>query len=222
MSLISKVCSSASPQYETLSRLTCFPALTFVRWRKPRHVPKARSKIYVVRQPTPRDAEETELMKNCNRNYNTEMRAIRSHLNQVIEETNKLKKVKMLTHGKLDREREWTRMTTENERWNIRVAQNRELRQAKDAAVRLEEINRIKAVQDRRATRRHKEASERVAYELDQIDKFITESNVDEVIDDVLDTSESYLFAVDLSGNVIGAKANPEKLESKVTDEPKT
>ncbi|XP_033757080.1 probable 28S ribosomal protein S26, mitochondrial [Pecten maximus] len=213
MSLISKTLSL----YETASRLTCFPALTFVRWRKPRHLPKARSKIYIVRQPTPKDPEEMKLMRMRTNQYNTEMRSIRSHLVQVIEEVNKEKKKKMLTFGKLEREQEWTRMITQNEQWNINVAKNRELRQSKDAAARLDEINRIKSVRERRAARRHQEATERVAYELDQVDNFITESNADEVIDRLLDSTENYLFAVDLKGNVIGAESKERVTDSEPT-----
>ncbi|XP_069140006.1 small ribosomal subunit protein mS26-like [Argopecten irradians] len=202
MSLISKTLSL----HETASRLVCFPALTFVRWRKPRHLPKARSKIFVVRQPTPIDPTEETLMKTHTHHYSTEMRALRSHLHKVMSEINQQKKSKGLAEGKLEKEKEWAKMIKQNERWNINIAKKREARQAEEAAARLAEINRIKSVQEQRAIRRHQEASERVAYELDQVDSFITESNADEVIDRVLDSTENYLFAVDPKGNVLGAE----------------
>lgn len=51
--------------------------LVFVRFRKPRWIPKAPSKIYNVRQPTPIDPVEAEKMNEWTRHYNSEMKGVR-------------------------------------------------------------------------------------------------------------------------------------------------
>ncbi|XP_021352293.1 probable 28S ribosomal protein S26, mitochondrial [Mizuhopecten yessoensis] len=221
MSLISKI-SITTSLHETVSRLTYFPTLTFVRWRKPRHLPKARSKIYNVRQPTPKDDEETKLMTTLTDRYNVKIRAIRSHLSTVLLESNRLREEQIIKTEQQEREREWNRMIIQNEKWNFEVAKKRVIRQAKDAEARLVEINRIKSVRERRASRLHKEALDRVAYEMDQVDKFITVSNVDEEIERVLDSSKNYLFAVDKKGTVIGAESKQTVTDSDLSSTPET
>ena len=52
-------------------------SLLFVRWRKLRTKPRAASKMYYVRQPTPKDPEETEELQLRYAHYRTIIRAIR-------------------------------------------------------------------------------------------------------------------------------------------------
>ena len=66
---------------ETLSSLqrvqtTPIP-LTFVRWRKKRDIPRAKSKFFVVREPTYQPPEEREELLFRYKRYNTQMKAIR-------------------------------------------------------------------------------------------------------------------------------------------------
>ena len=51
--------------------------LVFVRWRKPRWVPKAKSKIYRVRTPTVFDPEEEEFKNKHLHIYQTELKSVR-------------------------------------------------------------------------------------------------------------------------------------------------
>lgn len=54
------------------------PCMQQVRWRKPRWVPKAPSKIFVVREPTPIDPEEYAMMSTLYNHYRTRLKSIRS------------------------------------------------------------------------------------------------------------------------------------------------
>ena len=51
--------------------------LIFVRWRKPRWIPKAPSKIYRVRTPTETDPEEQAFLLKQQHIYSTEMKTIK-------------------------------------------------------------------------------------------------------------------------------------------------
>ena len=50
--------------------------LIFVRFRKPRWVPKAPSKMFNVREPTPVDPVENEKMKEWTNNYQTARKSL--------------------------------------------------------------------------------------------------------------------------------------------------
>jgi len=51
--------------------------LQFVRYKKPRFVPKAPSKLYRVKEPTKVDPVEIEKITKWKNSYNTEMKSLR-------------------------------------------------------------------------------------------------------------------------------------------------
>lgn len=51
--------------------------IKFVRYRKPRFVPKAPSKLYRVKEPNKVDPVESPLIGNWQNRYNTEVKSIR-------------------------------------------------------------------------------------------------------------------------------------------------
>ena len=52
------------------------PALEFVRWRKPRWVPRAKSREFVLFKRHEYDPEETEWLRRTENHYRTKMKAI--------------------------------------------------------------------------------------------------------------------------------------------------
>lgn len=66
-------CSCSLLQYPNISKCA---NLIFVRFRKPRWQPKAPSKVFKVREPTPIDPVEYAKMKEWTEHYKTAMKSV--------------------------------------------------------------------------------------------------------------------------------------------------
>lgn len=130
--------------------------------RKPRWLPVAKSKIYrIPKRPVVSLEERLELIR-INNNYKTQMRAIRRFYHEeMIKEKSTLESASSEMSQKLEAD-EWERCVQLNEKWNARVAAEREERRKKE----LEEMEeyalaRMEA-KDKALKEKIKEASESI------------------------------------------------------------
>lgn len=102
--------------------------------RKPRWVPIAKSKIYrIPKRPVITEEERLELLR-INNNYKTQMRAIRRfYFEDMIKERSSRESATSEMSQRLEAE-EWARCLELNEKWNAKVALEREERRKKEIA----------------------------------------------------------------------------------------
>ncbi|KAJ8317032.1 hypothetical protein KUTeg_004936 [Tegillarca granosa] len=176
---------------------TGLPTIISVRWRKPRHLPTAPSKLYRVREPTPLDPEEDEEMKFLYNKYMTDMRAIRTYCISYKDATKEEK-----VDAKVTLRLEIDKMLKFNKVWNDEVGVQREKRQ-EEFAEKGEELKRL--LEERKLGRKLdmiQEAEERLAYEKTM--PFITLENLDAEIEKALSEEKDYNFAIDVEdGRII-------------------
>ncbi|XP_067935311.1 small ribosomal subunit protein mS26-like [Watersipora subatra] len=108
---------------------------TSVRFRKKRFVPRrAPSKMYYVREPTPKDHEETQILKKELNIYNTQMKSIYAYLKSQSQPISQMVKESAPTSD--DNQADLERSIQLNAAWNERLADERAVRKtAEDEAV---------------------------------------------------------------------------------------
>ncbi|XP_052102339.1 probable 28S ribosomal protein S26, mitochondrial [Mytilus californianus] len=184
------------------------PCLNSVRYRKPRWVPKAASKEFYVREPTPIDPVEYEELKWRYQEYRNTVEAIRMHLAAEID-----KKEAVEMSKQIDTEAGWERMVKLTEEWNKETAVKREKRQAEEDLIELEKQQQIEKEKEEEMMRMLTEAEQRLEFEKKQT--FITMENLDEEIEKILDVRMDYEYSIDRSGNVLKGnqtvKVKPQK-----------
>ncbi|KAL5021964.1 hypothetical protein ScPMuIL_001119 [Solemya velum] len=167
-----------------------------IRWRKPRWVPRAKSKEFYVRRPTPVDPEERVELKIRYDHYRTAVKSVRSY----IRKTSLAKAQKEDDH--LIREQEeredWERILLKNKQWNEDIAQ------ARSVSVQHEKVyfppkwktqllnNKFEMIPD----------VIKLLPVLEQSKGFITLENMDIEIEKLLNSRKDYNFAIDKFGNV--------------------
>ncbi|CAH1967003.1 unnamed protein product [Acanthoscelides obtectus] len=172
-----------------------------VRWRKPRWVPKAKSKIFKVpERPVIPEEEKLELMRLYN-NYRTKVKSLRSYLvakhctkfqaSEDPEEQRRLFEEDLQHCIKMNNE--WNekqrifreQAMTEELEANLSYARKR----LEDELIKQEE--KIKAIEE--IVQKQKEAAK----------NFILPENIDEAIDKALENPVDYNFAITLNGEKI-------------------
>ncbi|KAL3864201.1 hypothetical protein ACJMK2_005906 [Sinanodonta woodiana] len=210
MSFLSSFTSQAPKAFTGLGvGKTCL--IQCVRWRKPRWLPKAPSKIFKVRKPTPIDPEENAMLKTHFDHYRTVVKAIRSFM--LTEDLAKMKK-KTLSEEEKQRlaQQEWDWMVAENYQWNKTTAVVREARQKMEEVQRKDLQERIvKRDEDERLKELIK-AEQEFLREKEAAATFITPENLDIEIEKVLNTRTDYEFAITERGVKVGPKVEPEKV----------
>lgn len=185
--------------------------LIFVRFRKPRWVPKAASKIYKVREPTPIDPVEYEKMAEWTRIYNTDRKSVRKYLNKYNEETERRRRIEAAEEPFEDA---YKTIQFKNSLWNNETAKIREAGMHEKAQVdklrkqKLEERDQ----QEREEIRQI--AMRKVVAAKEWSENYITEENLDDAIEELLDTRADHEFAL----HVDGSKSS----ESQTKDQNKT
>lgn len=176
------------------------PLIQTVRWIKPRFKPIAKSKMFLVRKPTPVDPEEYKQLKFLNNAYSTHMRSLRHFFLMQLQE--KIKQAEMVKKTDFSEDiQEFEQLLKENELWNEEVKQIREADMAKaQAEAELHQL-RKKEKFERRKLNRILAAEEKILKEKNTI--FILDENLDQEIEKVIDSRVDYNFAIDKQGNVI-------------------
>ncbi|XP_064603791.1 small ribosomal subunit protein mS26-like [Liolophura sinensis] len=172
-----------------------------VRWRKPRWVPVAKTKVFNVREPTPINAEEdVELFKEFN-SYRTELKTIRTFLVKWQQDI----KTEDISEEELQRaeEEEHRRLMEINRQWNAEVAVQREKRQKEEVAAKQLRKRKEQEQEEDEELEMLEQASRYVQLESEQAKTFVTEETLDEEVEKVLNMRKDYNFAIDAEGNKV-------------------
>ncbi|XP_045190321.1 probable 28S ribosomal protein S26, mitochondrial [Mercenaria mercenaria] len=177
--------------------------LTFVRFRKPRWVPKAPSKIFKVREPTPIDPVEAEKMMEWNNHYNTARKSVQSYL---VRHSNEIERKKQ---GNIDEitlsfDQIYAQMTAKNNAWNAKTAKIREREMASISEVEAIRKQKLAERDIRELEEIRQEAKKKVLEAKDWKENFITEENLDDALEEMLNSRSDYEFALNHDGTTTG------------------
>lgn len=186
-----------------------------IRWRKPRWIPIAKSKIFKVppRTVIPED-ERIELMR-LNNNYKTQIKSIRRYLN-----------MKYYTGDAIDInleeeekrfEEDFARCMKINNKWNEEQRVQREKRVAEELEEALSFARNRKESELKKREEKHQLIEEIVRKEKEASKNYITLENIDAAIEHALANPVNYNFAVNLDGEKITDFEHEKKTEQKAS-----
>ncbi|XP_048746106.2 probable 28S ribosomal protein S26, mitochondrial [Ostrea edulis] len=173
------------------------PTLEFVRWRKPRWVPRAKSKEFVLPKRQEYDPQESEWLRTTENHYRTQMKAIWQLIKLIPDQSlpnpskKKADKEKMATAS-------WQEMQDRMKYWNSRVAVTREeaenkmFQEKEDRLMGIIQQDHIIQQQFSEETLRRLKREKEVG--------FITPDNVEERLVECLEMTSDYDFAIDRDG----------------------
>ncbi|XP_052222488.1 probable 28S ribosomal protein S26, mitochondrial [Dreissena polymorpha] len=171
--------------------------LQFVRFRKPRFVPKAKTKIFKVRKPTPIDPVEYKQLKTWQTHYNTEMKSIMSFFRKhcfLIEERNQ-EAAKLAPFAE-----RFAAICNKNDKWNNATAVLREAEWNQKEAMLSERMQRLVEQEEYERLEMKERAKVKVQKVQEDLDEYITEENLDSKLDSLLDNIVTYDYALYLDG----------------------
>ncbi|KAK3096270.1 hypothetical protein FSP39_025164 [Pinctada imbricata] len=169
----------------------CTPALIFVRWRKPRFVPRGKTKEFVLSDRPERNPEEEAFMNTKMNNYRTDLKSIIKYLKDLKQTT-----ATTIQDEERKYQEEWESLQQKNQIWNERVQALREEGMKKEIEEKRARIDKLiqKDLEDMNKYMKFGESL------IAQEKGFITPENVDEELEKVLDTKVDYEFAIDKTG----------------------
>ncbi|XP_018563226.1 probable 28S ribosomal protein S26, mitochondrial [Anoplophora glabripennis] len=186
-----------------------------VRWRKPRWVPIAKSKIFKVppRPVVPED-EEVEL-KRLSNNYKTQIKSIRRYLSNTYYILGKTEIDP--EEQKRQFEEDYARSMELNNKWNEEQKILREKRVAENLEY---ELNFARNRVQREILKRQEKLQlieEIVRKEKEKSKSYITSENIDTAIEQALANPVDYNFAVNLNGEKVTHFEHEKKTEKKTS-----
>jgi len=184
--------------------------------RKPRWVPKAKSKLFKVpkRSELPED-EEKEILR-LNNNYRNNIKSIRKYLIQehCIMYQASLDPEEILKHFKEDLKT----CLVANDEWNIAVKATREKRLSDLLEGELDFARKRIEQESIKEEQIYELAEDLVRKEKGASVSFITPDNIDEAIDKALLETVDYNFAIDTNGEkILGRETRPIEEPGKVS-----
>ncbi|XP_071518855.1 small ribosomal subunit protein mS26 isoform X2 [Panulirus ornatus] len=181
----------------------------FRRWRKPRWVPTAKSKIFRIPERKVFPKEELIELKRLHDRYNTMMRAVRRHLTEEIQRTSDTSELAMKKAA--DEELEHQRLMEYNQQENLRVASQREERIRKEFEADLARVEATKEKQAKITLQAQDEAIRLIAETQELVKTFIKREDLEDAIETALANPADYNFAIDEEGYIFrGRNTKPE------------
>lgn len=168
--------------------------------RKPRHLPRAKSKMFRVpeRKRLPED-EKLELMRLHN-NYRTYIKSIRAFLKAELD---KSASASEQAQEEIRKEKEQHILCMkENDAWNAEVAKLRAVRLAKQELVEKEAILDAIIKHEQQEKEYLEEVEDIISKEKERAKYYITPENIDEAIEKALDNEVDYNFSLDVDGTI--------------------
>jgi len=170
-----------------------------VRWTKPRWVPRAKSKMFLIRRRPDLPSDENEEIRRLFRNYKTSMNSIRRYIE--AQYAANVTSDEVLERHAREEEEDWQQRMELNRQWNETIAMKR---QEKLAALYEEENKRILEEVGRGQIEYEQKVAEIdgiIRREKELSKSYITAENIDEEIEKCLNNIESMNYAIDLQGN---------------------
>ncbi|XP_072858221.2 small ribosomal subunit protein mS26 [Pogona vitticeps] len=184
------------PRPGPLAPLLVVPA----RGRKSRDDPPAKSKEGRINRPPPVDAAELLVVQKRYRSYRRIVRALRCEFRQEMVRQWEMKKLEQQQRKEEEKHHQLME-------WND--AENRRLQALREERLRQEEIAErerlLKVAQVRAATLEEfmKEKEKEVLQLQEEAKNFITPENLDERIEECLNSLKNYNFAIDKEGRIV-------------------
>lgn len=195
----------------SVARSSCFKLLTefstnnlncqSVRFRKPRWLPRAKSKMFKVLPRRKIPIEEELELRRLHNNYRTIVRSIRTFLQKDLKEETEV----ALDHEALNKkfEEDLQKTLLLNKEWAEQLKPIRENFMADLMKKKLDEaLEKIEMKKMIRETDNAK-VEELVRQVKADSKNFITAENIDEVIDKVIESTSDYNYALNLKGDKI-------------------
>ncbi|XP_074643310.1 small ribosomal subunit protein mS26-like [Tubulanus polymorphus] len=188
---------------ETLNQRLKFKTVlnTSVRWRKPMHLPRAKTKFFVVREVTPEDPEERAQLKKLYDHYRTYMKSIGLHLSEEIAAQEKEQEFGLAA---AEDEAEEARLMELNDLWNNKIKTEREVQFAHDIIDFYKDRQKNSTWFNENLIKNVQEKEDEVDLLKEDAGSFITMETLDAEIEKLLDSDPvSYNFALDTDGSVL-------------------
>jgi len=184
-----------------LGKIVSCPNIQAVRFRKPRFMPPAKSKMFIIRdKPVIPDEENKELQ----RLYNNHKTALRSLSKFFINEFAKESATGEIVQRRMQLQaEEHERLMEYNRQENTRVAKLREERVAREWAQH-EEALLQKAAEFEEQRERDRLIADQIVREAKKVAATsVSYEHLDAAIEKALESVVTYNFAVDLEGNIL-------------------
>jgi hypothetical protein len=170
----------------------------FVRYRKRRWSPITPSKLFVVRERTQQDPREYEQLKTLYQRYRTEMKALRLYMRNELT----AKEAELHDKSHIEEEKQhYDWCSAENSKFNELSAKHREERQLKEEQRREEkELRQLELLEKKKREQQQKAIAQVLATQKAAAN-FVSEQDVESVIEAALNQRSVFNFAIDLDGN---------------------
>lgn len=170
-----------------------------VRWkRKPIWLPTAKSKVFRVPQKKHLPEDELSELKRLFNNYRTLSNSVFKYFHIKYKESIQHLDPQIV---KANFEKDFEVCNYINDRWNEHVAALREERLAKERKERKEEIKVKVKEKEERELKVQKLIDTQIKKAKEEAPTFITRKNIDEAIQNALETVVDHNAAIDLNGN---------------------
>ncbi|KAK2582968.1 hypothetical protein KPH14_009022 [Odynerus spinipes] len=170
-----------------------------IRWkRKPIWLPTAKSKVFrVATRPKISHEEDIELQR-LNNNYRTYMKSLKNYFEIEYKEGQIQFNEEVVNKAA---EEDFIKCSLLNNEWNMRVAEDREIRLRKEREEKKELILQKLVKKEKRDATIEKKVTEHIKKLKEEAPTFITTTNIDKAIEEALANVVNHDFAIDLNGN---------------------
>ncbi|XP_059485217.1 small ribosomal subunit protein mS26 [Neocloeon triangulifer] len=170
-----------------------------VRWRKPRSLGTAPSKMFRIPKKPEIPEDELAEIRRLYAQYRTYMKSIRVWLAEDLKQQETAAAAAVA--GSSGEEAEFARCLQINDEWNKQVAAQREKRLAAEKEKLTEKILTDLEKDELERSQRKAEILQMVALEKELSAKYITAANIDKAIELALSEEVDHNFAIDREGN---------------------
>lgn len=190
----------------TIRNLNVYDCLIFngtqiqsVRWkRKPIWLPTAKSKVFRVPQKKHLPEDEMREIKRLFNNYRTQCNSLLKYFHIKYKDSIKCLDVQVVENTM---KKDFELCSYINDRWNQHVAALRDERLAKEREERREQIKGKVKAKEERELELQELIDIKVKKAKQEAPTFITRENIDEAIENALETIVDHNAALDLKGN---------------------
>lgn len=171
-----------------------------VRWRKPRWLPTAKSRLFTIPKRPVIPVEETREIQRLYNNYRTSLRAVRHHLREEYLRTSATSEVALQQAA--EEEAEHQRLMEYNRMENERIAALREIRIKKELEDDLARVAASKQKLAEQAAIKQEEALRIITETQELVKTFIKRENLEKAIEHALANPVDYNSAIDHEGHI--------------------
>ncbi|XP_042241230.1 probable 28S ribosomal protein S26, mitochondrial [Homarus americanus] len=182
-----------------------------VRWRKPRWVPVAKSKMFKIPPRTITPKEEVVEITRLFNMYRTQMRAVRRHLWE--ESLRRADTSELSMQQAAEDEAEHQQILEYNHQENLRVAALREERVRKEFEANLARVEASKEKLAKQALEAQEKALHLITETQALVKTFIKREDLEEAIETAIANPIDYNFVIDQEGHIFrGCNTKPESI----------